>query len=258
MKFNNVNVFISKNARLGKNVKVGDNTVIYENVVIGDDVTISNNCVIGEPTSEYYSDSCYSNKQTFIGSNSLIRSHTIIYAGCTIEEDFFTGHRVTIRENTKIGKKCRIGTLSDLQGHLEMGDYCWLHSNVHLGQGTKLGHFVFIYPFVVLTNDPTPPSNICKGVNVGNFSQIAVNSTVLPGINIGKHVLIGANSLVVKNIKDYILCAGNPAKEIKKVTEIKSRESGKIHYPWPYNFDRGMPWKGIGFDEWLKNNPKYD
>ncbi|MBK7762862.1 MAG: hypothetical protein IPI46_05745 [Bacteroidetes bacterium] len=45
---------------------------------------------------------------------------------------------------------------------------------------------------------------------------------------------------------------GNPAKVIKDVREIKSRESGESHYPWPYNFERGMPWEGIGFENWEK------
>jgi UDP-3-O-[3-hydroxymyristoyl] glucosamine N-acyltransferase len=258
MKFNNRNVIISESATIGKNVKIGDNSVIYDNVVIEDDTIIANNCIIGEPTTEYYYDEEYKNEITRIGSKSLIRSHTIIYSGCKIGRNFSTGHTVTIRENTIIGSNCRVGTLSDLQGNLKLGDYCWLHSNVHLGQGTKIGHFVFIYPFVVFTNDPTPPSNICEGSSIGNFSQVAVNTTILPGLEIGKHVLIGANSLVSRNVKDFMLCTGNPAKELKKVNEIKSRENNKSHYPWPYNFDRNMPWVDLGFDEWLKINPKYD
>jgi acetyltransferase-like isoleucine patch superfamily enzyme len=121
---------------------------------------------------------------------------------------------------------------------------------VHIGQKSTIGNFVFIYPYVVFTNDPHPPSNICVGPTVGDYSQIAVFSVLLPGVKIGKHCLVGAGSIVGKNVEDYALVVGNPAKPVKDVRELKSRETQKSHYPWPYNFERGMPWEGIGFDEW--------
>jgi acetyltransferase-like isoleucine patch superfamily enzyme len=253
MKFNNRNVHISPTATLGKNVKIGDNTSILDNVFIGDNTIITNNCIIGEPTNGYYYDKEYINAKTIIGSDSLIRSHSIIYSGCTIGDNFSTGHRVTIRENMKIGTHCRVGTLSDLQGFSEIGDYCWLHSNVHIGQQSTIGNFVFIYPYVVFTNDPTPPSNICIGPTVGDYSQIAVFSVLLPGVKIGKHCLVGAGSIVGKNVEDFQLVLGSPAKNIKDVREIKSRETGESHYPWPYRFDRGMPWQNSNFESWEKN-----
>ncbi len=253
MKFNGRNVYISSKAKLGKNVKIGDNSSIYDNVVIGDNSIVTNDCVLGEPLSGYYSDENYVNPETIIGSDSLIRSHSIIYSGCTIGASFSCGHRVTIREYSNIGKNCRIGTVSDLQGHLQIGDYCWLHSNVHIGQQSKLGNFVFVYPYVVFTNDPTPPSNICKGPTVGDYSQVAVFSVLLPGVNIGKHCLVGAGSIVGKDVEDYQLVLGSPAKVVKDVREIKSRETGESHYPWPQRFSRGMPWENSDFETWEKN-----
>jgi acetyltransferase-like isoleucine patch superfamily enzyme len=251
MKFNNRNTFISPSAKIGLNVKIGDNTTIYDNVEIGDNSIIANDCVIGEPLSSYYQElELYENPKTIIEKNSLIRSHTIIYADCHLGENFSTGHRVTIREKTKFGKNCRVGTLSDIQGYSDFGDYCWLHSNVHIGQYSKIGNFVFIYPYAVFTNDPTPPSNTCKGPIIGDYTQIAVGAVILPGIEIGENCLIGAGSIVGKNIQNNMLALGNPAKEIKNVSEIKSRETGKSHYPWPLNFDRGMPWQDIGFENW--------
>lgn len=256
MKFNNRNVQISPTATLGKNVKIGDNTSILDNVFIGDNTIITNDCIIGEPTNDYYYNKEYINPKTIIGSDSLIRSHSIIYSGCTIGDNFSTGHRVTIREKMKIGNHCRIGTLSDLQGFSVMGDYCWLHSNVHIGQQSKIGNYVFIYPYTVFTNDPHPPSNICIGPSVDDYTQIAVGAVLLPGVKLGKHVLVGAQSVVGKDVADYQLVVGNPAKPLKDVRELISRETGKSHYPWPYNFDRNMPWEDIGFDKWQQMNNK--
>ena len=217
MKFNNRNVSISPGATIEENVRIGDNCIIYDNVRIGKNSVISNDCVLGEPLKDYYYTEDYINPPLIIGENALLRSHCIIYAGSNIGNNFNTGHRVTIRENTTIGNHCRIGTLSDLQGYLSIGNYCWLHSNVHIGQQSTIGNYVFIYPYVVFTNDPHPPSAVCIGPEVDDFSQIAVFSVLLPGVKIGKHVLIGANTVVSKNVEDYQLFLGNPGKAIKDV-----------------------------------------
>ena len=256
MKFNNINVQISKKAILGKNVKIGDNTIIYDNVIIGDNTIIADNCIIGEPTNDYYYNLDYENKNTIIGSNSLIRSQSLIYAGSEFGENFSCGHKVTIRENIIFGKYCRVGTLCDFQGNTTIGEYCWFHSNVHIGQNSTIGNYVFVYPYVIFTNDPTPPSYICNGPTVGDYSQIGVMSVLLPAINIGKHVLIGASTVVSKNAEDFQLIMGNPGKFIKDVREIKDRTTNGFHYPWPEYFERGMPWEGKNYNEWLNDKIK--
>lgn len=249
-KFTCRGVIISPSAKIGVNVKIGDNTIIYDNVVIGDNTIICNDCIIGEPLNDYYRNNNYENPQTIIGANSLIRSHSIIYAGNEIGDSFQCGHRVTIREFTKVGTHCSFGTLDDIQGYSEFGNYCRLHSNVHIGQKSRLGNFVFVYPYVVFTNDPTPPSNICTGPSVGDYSQIATGSVLLPGVIIGKHCLVGAGSVLSKDLNDYSLAVGVPAKTIKDVRNIKDRETGEAYYPWPLRFSRGMPWENIGFETW--------
>ena len=253
-KFSNSGVCISPSAKLGQNVRIGDRTIIYDNVEIGDNTVICNDSVIGEPLNTYYNEGdCYENPKTVIGPNSLIRSHTIIYAGNIMGDYFQTGHRVTVRENTVFGSHCSLGTLDDIQGHSQFGDYCRLHSNVHIGMHSTLGNYVFVYPYVVFTNDPTPPSDICAGPTVGDFSQVATGSVLLPGVKVGRHCLVGACSSVTKDVPDYKLVVGVPAKVLKDVREIKDRETGEAHYPWPLRFERNMPWQGVGYEQWIIN-----
>ena len=255
--FTGKGAIISPSAILGKNVRIGDRTIIYDNVEIGDNTVICNDCIIGEPLNAYYKDTDnYNNPKTIIGADSLVRSHTIIYAGNTIGDHFQTGHRVTLRENTIIGSHCSLGTLDDIQGNSRFGDYCRLHSNVHIGMHSVLGNFVFVYPYVVFTNDPTPPSDNLMGPSVGDYTQIATGSVLLPGIKIGKHCVIGACSLITKDVDDYMLAMGSPAKPVKNIREIIDRSTGKPHYPWPYFFDRGMPWSGVGYDKWKNETEK--
>ena len=254
MKFNNRNVHISPSAVLGKNVKIGDNTTILDNVFIGDNTIVCNDCVIGEPSAVYYKNvQEYENPPTIIGADSLIRSHCIMYAGSEFGKGLITGHRVTVREKAKFGENCLISTLADVQGNCMVGDYSRLYSNVHIGELTTIGKYVFIFPFTVFTNDPLPPSNSLVGSSVGDYSIITVHCSILPGVKIGTHCLVGANSVVSRDIEDYSFAIGSPAKRKTDIREIPSKEhQGQFHYPWPENFERGMPWEDIGFEKWSR------
>lgn len=256
MKFNNRNVYVSPKAHIGNNVKIGDNTVIYDNVVVGDNSIICNDCVIGEPPGAYYRDiEGFENPRTVIGANAMIRSHCILYAGSVFGDNLITGHRATIREKAVIGNNCMISTLVDIQGNCRIGNYCRIYSNVHISELTTLGDYVFIFPYSIFTNDPQPPSNTLLGATVGDYSIITVHCVILPGVQVGKNCLIGANSVVSRNIADFTFAIGSPAKPVRDIRELPSKESGGMsHYPWMSNFERGMPWEETGFDEWAKKN----
>lgn len=253
MKFNNRNVFISPSAIIGHNVKIGDNTVIYDNVEIGDNTIIANDCVIGEPTQDYYTNpDSYVNPKTVIGANSIIRSHCIIYSGSSFGEGLMTGHRITVRENAWFGKNCLISTLVDVQGNCRVGDYSRLYSNVHVGERTEIGKYVFVFPYTVFTNDPQPPSDSLKGAKVGDYSLITVHCSVLPGVNIGSNCLIGANSVISRDIPDFTFALGSPAKPVTDIRNIPSKQNPEEnYYPWPFHFKRGMPWEEEGYAAWL-------
>jgi len=250
MKFNNRNVSISPLAKIGNNVKIGDNSVIYDYVEIGDNTIICNDCVIGEPLNAYYSDNNYKNPTTYIGAGGLIRSHSIIYAGCTIGKSITTGHRITIREYTRIGNSCMVGTLCDLQGNLKIGSFCRLHSNVHIAQYSQIGDFVFMYPYSVMANDPNPPSNNLKGSYIGNYTQVGIHSIILSNIKIGENCVIGANSVVNKKLGDFTFAMGDPANILMDVRKFAVLGEGRP-YPWMTRYDRGMPWEGIGYELWM-------
>ena len=243
MKFTGRNIQVSPTADIHPTVRIGDGTIIYDNVKIDEGTIICNNCVIGEPTAEYYRNDEYKQQPTHIGSGGLIRSHSIIYAGAKIGDQFSTGHHAVIRENSKIGNHCSVGTYSELQGDCRIGDYCRLQSNVSIGQLSRLGDFVFIYPFTVLTNDMTPPSEMYCGPQIGSYTQVASSSVILANAVIGEHCLIGANSTVGGEFGDDLFIYGNPAKSKGTLSKMPFfNQQGKRHYPWPRHFDRGMPW----------------
>jgi len=241
---------IGRNVEIGQSVTIGCDCVIYDNVRIGDNTVIGPYCILGEPTMAFYRDASYDNAPLSIGPNSLLRAGTVLYAGSVFGEGFQTGGRVSIREGTKFGRHCRVGTLGDIQGLCEVGDYCSFHSNVHIGQLSSIGNFVWIFPYVVLTNDPNPPVGPMVGVRIDDFAAVATMSVILPGVHIGSDALVGAHALVRKDVPAEAVVVGNPARQIGTIHDIKGRPDGQAVYPWREHFDRGMPWEGIGYQAW--------
>ena len=139
-------VIIGNNVTIEDDVYVDYGTIIRDNVHVKKGTFIGARCILGEYLVDFFED--YKNKShpLVIGENSIVRSETIIYGDTTIGDYFQTGHRVTIREGAHIGNHVRVGTLSDIQGFCEIGDYVNMHSNVHIGQKSIIKNFVWILP----------------------------------------------------------------------------------------------------------------
>ena len=254
MMFNNINVYIGKNVVLGKNVKIGDNTTIYDNVEIGDNTIICSNCILGEPVGAYYRKKDYNNPKLTIGSDCVIRSNTIIYAGTTIGNKLQTGHHTIIRENNILGEGCVVGVYCNILDGCKIGNYVRFHSYDSIAENSIIDDFCYFYPFVTVTDDPTPPSNCWLPCKFGKFTVIASNAFILPGTEVGKHCFITAQSRVGGKFEDFSFINGSPAKRVfdTRKVPIINRETKRRQYPWPYNFERNMPWEGIGFDKWCE------
>lgn len=247
------NVIIEDDVQIGSNVFIDSNTIIRRGVQLGDNAFIGSNCIIGE----YWMDYCIDHQPHIhpltIGEDALIRSGSIIYAGSEIGKGFQTGHQVTIREKAHIGDHVSIGTLSDIQGNCHIGNYVRLHSNVHIGQLSVIDDFVWIFPYVVLTNDPTPPSNNFVGVHVHSFAIVATGAIIMPGIEIGQDALVAASAMVNKPVEPYAVVGGNPAKPFSDVRKIMNKITGEPVYPWRHHFDHYMPWAESNFTTWYNN-----
>lgn len=83
-----------------------------------------------------------------------------------------------------MGNNVIIEILSDIQHKCNIGSYVSMHSNCFIGEESKINDYVWIFPHVVLTNDPTPPSNELMGITIDSFASISVKSIVLPGVHI--------------------------------------------------------------------------
>lgn len=159
-----------------------------------------------------------------IGDNALIRSHTVIYGGNVIGDNFQTGHGVLIREENRIGDNVSIGSHSVVEHHVRIGNGVRTHSQVFVPEFTVLEDGCWIGPNVVLTNARYPLSKgakgSLKGPTIRSRAKIGANATVLPGIVVGANALVGAGAVVVKDVPEGKVVAGNPAKIIKDVAAL--------------------------------------
>jgi len=226
---------ISKKSKIGKNTIIAKSSKILDNVIIGNNVTIEDFCVIGFTSLNNKS------KKLIIEDGVKINSHSVIYLDSEIGKNTIIGHRVLIREKTKIGNNVQIGSYSDIEGYCTISSYAKLHSNVHIGQHSKVMDYAWLFPYVILTNDPIPPSEIRKGVLIEPFSIICTRTTILPGKKIGFGSFVGANSLVNKDLKAEMIGSGNPFKERGNIELIKIPGKNEKAYPWHSRFYKDYP-----------------
>jgi acetyltransferase-like isoleucine patch superfamily enzyme len=148
-----------------------------------------------------------------IGSGSLIRSGTIIYDDVTLGAECRTGHRVTIREETRVGDDVVIGTNVVIDGHVTIGDRASLQTGVYVPPGTTIGDDVFVGPYAVFTNDPYPlrVETELDGPTLEAHVSVGANATVLPGVTIGRESFVAAGAVVTDDVPPATLAVGNPA-----------------------------------------------
>lgn len=243
--------YIDPDAVIGKGVEIGPFSIIHKNVSLGNRVKVGAYCELGITTP------LGDGTPLIIGEESQIRSHSVFYESSSFKPGLVTGHNVTVREKTIAGKGFQIGTSSEIQGDCSVGDYVRFQSNIFVGKKTTIGNFVWILPYVVLTNDPTPPSNTLIGCTIEDYASIAARAIVLPGVTIGQHALVAAQACVTKNVPPHMVAAGVPARIVGQANNIKLRDgTGMPAYPWTQHFTRGYPPSII--EKWLSPTEKGD
>jgi acetyltransferase-like isoleucine patch superfamily enzyme len=203
---------INGNVSLGKRVKIGQNSVIKDKATIGDDVVIFPNVYIGENTK--------------IGDRSIIQYGAFIEHDCNIGKHSRIGTNTVLRRETNIGDHSIFGSLSASEGKNWIGNNVLIHSQCHLTTGIIIEDWVFIAPLFVGANDPKMLHGrrrvekfVPKGPHIKFGSGIAVNVTLLPGVVIGRESIIGASSLVTKDVPDFSIAYGAPARAAKSVED---------------------------------------
>lgn len=128
-----------------------------------------------------------------------------------------------------IGENCNINDHTFIENDVVLGNNVTVKSGVYIWDGIRILDNVFIGPNVTFTNDLTPrskqyPERFVQTV-VEEWASIGANSTIIAGNRIGKYAMIGAGSVVTKDVPDFTLWYGNPAKFIGYVCKCGNKLS---------------------------------
>lgn len=146
--------------------------------------------------------------------------------GAQIGEGTRIWHLVQVRSGAKIGTECIIGRGCFIDANVVIGNRVKVQNYVSVYDGVTVEDGVFIGPHVVFTNDKIPRAINADGslktadnwqivyTHVGYGAAIGANAVLVCGIRIGKWAMIGSGAVVTKDVPDYGLVVGNPARLI--------------------------------------------
>lgn len=162
--------------------------------------------------------SFYVHPSSFVDDNVVIGENTKIW------------HFSHVQSGSKIGKNCVFGQNVNIANNVIIGNYCKVQNNVSIYEGVELEDYVFCGPSMVFTNVINPRcmypqrgSEFYLKTLVKIGASIGANSTIVCGNTIGKHAFIGAGAVVTKDVPDYALVVGNPARIIGWVSEAGTK-----------------------------------
>ncbi len=140
-------------------------------------------------------------------------------------QDIGEGTRIwqyaVVLKGARIGANCNVCAHTLVEGGAIVGDNVTIKCGVYLWDGVTVEDDVFIGPNATFTNDREPRSKqypeayaktlLKKGCSIG------ANATLLPGVTIGVNAMVGAGAVVTKDVPDYAVVVGNPAKVIREL-----------------------------------------
>lgn len=135
-------------------------------------------------------------------------------------------HFSHVQSGSRIGRNCVLGQNVNISNNVAIGNYVKIQNNVSVYEGVTLEDYVFCGPSMVFTNiiDPRSKypqvgSKFYKKTLVREGASLGANSTIICGHTIGRHAFVGAGAVVTKDIPDFALVVGNPARIVGWMSE---------------------------------------
>lgn len=163
-----------------------------------------------------------------VKENYYAHETTVIDDGCEIGDGVKIWHFSHVMPKCKIGAGCSIGQNVVVSPEVVLGKNCKVQNNVSIYTGVICEDDVFLGPSMVFTNVINPRSAIIRKneymtTHVRKGASIGANATIICGNDIGKFAFIGAGAVVTKEVPDYALVVGNPARHVGWISEYGHR-----------------------------------
>ncbi len=157
-------------------------------------------------------------------SKHYIHESAIVDEGAKIGEGTKVWHFCHVMPGADIGPNCSLGQNVFVANKVVLGNNVRVQNNVSLYEGVICEDDVFLGPSMVFTNVVNPRSAVSrkdeyKKTVVKKGASIGANATIVCGNTIGKYAFIGAGAVVTKDVLDYALVVGNPAKHMGWMSE---------------------------------------
>lgn len=127
-------------------------------------------------------------------------------------------HFCHIMSGSEIGRNCNLGQNVFIANDVKLGDNVKIQNNVSVYAGTEIEDDVFLGPSCVLTNISNPRSQVKRQhlyetTRIRRGASIGANATIVCGVEIGRYAFIAAGAVVTRNVPDYALMMGTPARQ---------------------------------------------
>ena len=148
----------------------------------------------------------------------------IVDEGATIGEGTKIWHFSHVCSGVVIGSACSLGQNVFVGNQVVIGNNCKIQNNVSVYDNVTLEDDVFCGPSMVFTNVYNPRSavsrkNEYRDTFVGQGATLGANCTIVCGVTIGRHAFVGAGAVINKDVLDYALMVGVPARQIGWMSE---------------------------------------
>ena len=152
-------------------------------------------------------------------SDYFVHESAYVDQPCQIGEGTKIWHFSHIMKDAKIGKRCIFGQNVHVASGVVIGDNVKVQNNVSIYTGTIIEDDVFLGPSCVLTNVANPRSqvvrhNLYEKTTFRRGATVGANATIVCGIELGRYCFIAAGAVVTKDVPDYALMIGVPARQI--------------------------------------------
>jgi acetyltransferase-like isoleucine patch superfamily enzyme len=148
--------------------------------------------------------------------NCFIHPHALVDTGVSIGSGTRVWAFAHIVKGAVVGDNCNICDHTFIEGGVKIGNRVTLKCGVYLWDGLVLEDDVFVGPCAAFTNDLRPRSKKHLAPFLGTVlekgSTIGANATLLPGITIGRWAMVAAGSVVTRDVPDFALVVGTPAR----------------------------------------------